>query len=181
MNSRDYFVLGCKLLGVYLVFTSFPYVCGLVATTFFRPADYNGISSRIMATTLYFQSLVIFGQIGLGIYFLRGGKLVYDLAYPSSAEIYAVNMKNTLQLGLKLLGMYFIIKGVPDILSHMSNFLASTRSPGWFGMLNDRMFITVVLLPNFAGIALGLYLLRTDNIFARIAINGKFSSERESE
>jgi hypothetical protein len=186
MNSRDYFVLGCKLLGVYLIFTSFPYVCSMIGTAFLesplsRPGSSDAQISRIVAIGLFIQWLIILGQIGLGIYFLRCGKLIHDMAYPSSGQTNVGNMNDALILGFKILGMYLIISSIPEIIWSISTYAASSMFPGWLSMLQDRRFTVISLLPKFGGIALGLYLFKTENIFTRIACGPKISSGRESD
>lgn len=181
MKNREYFVLGCKLIGVYLMFISFQQACSMIGATFFSQPETPKFASG-MKILLFFQWLSVIGQAVLGIYLLKYGKEVHNIAYPSDLDSKnETDLEGLLSLGFKLLGMYLIMISLRDLLSNIAFILATNKQPEWIGMPGDKRSVFYPLLPGVGGIALGLYLFKADNFFIQLAIGRNAEKSAEGD
>ena len=82
MIKKEYFVLGCKLLGVYCIFLSLPYFVTAIST-FFTPNQGGEYGKYLYITTVATRAIPVI-YIFLGIYLLKNGRTIHNYAYPDN-------------------------------------------------------------------------------------------------
>lgn len=169
MNSRDYFVLGSKLLGVYCLFLSIGHLAAAIMTL----PDYLGLSgeySRIMFLYRVVITVIPVLYLFFGFYLVKNGSAIHNLAYASpEPENVQMDVRDKFALFLKLLGMYLIVSYFPDMLKSISSYLTYTNAPEVYNLFQQKQFAYVTFAPSVAGVFLGFYLLRSGEVFVRIA------------
>jgi len=171
MNSRGYFILGTKLMGIWCLFMSILSL-GAAITTFAKVPKMGDDYANMMFLTTVVIRLIPVVYIFVGIYLLKNGTVIHNLAYPPS-EIQSQNfdLSEKFILCLKLLGVYLIVSYFPDLLKTISSYLTYSNAPAGFNLFREKQFAYVNFLPSVAGISLGFYLLRSGQIFIRLAFN----------
>ncbi|MGC9966581.1 MAG: hypothetical protein ABSE08_14355 [Syntrophobacteraceae bacterium] len=180
MSSRDYFVVGCKVVGLYCIFLSLNHFIKLV-DIYFTPIK---LPPELVWSVTNITITIIIPIIFLliGIYLIRNGKFVHDIAYPSlqttdvddsSDDLACENNKCELSmnciitLAFQFAGIYLILSNFPDLLKVMSYYIAKQHSSNLFQM----PYTYFNFLPSLGGMLLGIYLLRVNNLFTTLALN----------
>ncbi len=176
MNHKDYFVLGCKLFGIWC-FVWFLYYFLKVFPDYFLSLDVPDDVAPVLRISRLFGLLKPFILLALGVYLVSSGRFVHNLAYPTGAQQDLRNLRETFVLGLKLLGMYSIVSYIPQFLDVLSTFVIYSNSPKYMNTEHMREYVFVKALPTIAAIVLGLYLVKSGQVFIRIG----FAKAREGK
>ncbi len=168
MNPQDYFVLGCKLFGVYFLFEAIP---ALVATilTFVRPEGLTDELKTIYLASTIATRIIPIAYIAAGLYLIRGGSGFYRFAYPDGGG-YSDNLPDKFKVFLKLLGIYLIFTYFPTLLRTISSFLTYTHAPKFFTMFQEQQFTYVNAASSIWSVLFGIYLLRGGQFIVKIAL-----------
>jgi len=140
MSSRDYFIVGCKVVGVYCISTTFHYF--LIAVKLLLPPGHITPASSPWPNVVIYISMVIIYLL-LGFYLLMNGTFVHKLAYPTNPidddntsndnmdglDLNIPPIKDKLILGIHFAGIYLIIRNIPDAVFLGTMFIRyATRS-----------------------------------------------------
>jgi len=157
MTSRDYFIVGCKVLGVYCIFLSLEYFVHALSTFF---TVYTFPSN--MATNLFLAKMVLrlipIIYVVLGIYLLKDGQWIHNLAYPvaepengeedewdqdddSDVEKVkphddkeytdGISMSDKISLAFKFAGIYLILVNFPQVLARIEFYAVRMASTSY--------------------------------------------------
>ena len=178
MNSREYFILGSKLLGVWCLFMSILHL-GAAITTFADGPKMGEEFASLIFLTRFIMRLIPLVYILLGIYLLKSGTVIHNLAYPADGHaIHEMDLRGKFLLFLKLLGVYLIVSYFPDLLKSICSYLAYTNAPWAVDLFREKQFAYVNFLPSVAGILLGFYLLRSGQILVRLSFQPRDETEK---
>ena len=179
MTGKDYFILGCKLFGVYSLFMGVPLLFTVVPG-FFPPSTYMGADMQNIYTATIIVSLLIpIIYIVAGIYLLRNADHLYQYAYPegTSSEI---DIEGKFTLFIKMLGIYLIVSYFPDLLRTISSYFVYTNAPGVFDMMREKQFSYINAASSIWGVVFGIYLLIGGKYIVNLAL-GKIPANKEIE
>src|SRR3990172_7275773 len=103
MTGKDYFILGCKLFGIYCLVLAIPAILAVIPA--FTPVPGSNEDTRqIMRVLAIATGLLPVLYISSGFYLIRGGERLYQFAYPN--ETTNTNIpKEKLLLFVKMLGL----------------------------------------------------------------------------
>ncbi len=179
MSSRDYFVVGCKVVGLYCIFLSLNHFINLV-DIYFAPIKLQPeLVWRVTNITVMIIIPITF--LSTGIYMIRNGKFVHDIAYPSlpTTDVddsidylacqnsgYELSMNCIIRLAFQFAGIYLILSNFPGLLKVTSYYIAKQHSSNLFQM----PYTYFNFLPSLGGMLLGIYLLRPNNLLTRLAL-----------
>jgi hypothetical protein len=179
MTGKDYFILGCKLFGVYSLFMGVPLLITVVPG-FFPPENLGDMQNVYTATIIVSLLIPIIYIVG-GIYLLRGADHLYQYVYPegTSSEI---DIEGEFTLFIKMLGVYLIVSYFPVLLRTISSYFVYTNAPGGFDMMHERQFSYLNAASSIWGVAFGLYLLIGGKYIVNLALSKiKTSGEIEKD
>ena len=163
MNTKSYFLLGCKLFGIYCLFNGVPLLVNAILT-FFLPSDIpNEVQQAYYLTTIFMRLIPVLYVVA-GFYLLGGCAGLYKFAYPEKDED-KNDFKEKFVLALKIFGVYLIISYFPGLLRDISELLTKETAPPMYQMLTNQQFNIVSFTTNITGLVLGLYLLRSGKWF----------------
>ena len=169
MNTRDYFVMAAKILGIYSILSSVPYVAIGIQ---FASVPESALGSY---RSLYLISQIVawatpIALIFLGIFLLRDNHVIFGIAYPDEVAPSVSNNEDLFLLLIKLLGLFLIIDSFPDFLKTLSDWLIMVLLPKMAALfLGTRPRLDQVLM-NFVPLALGAYLFRNGRFVANIGL-----------
>ena len=168
MAGKDYFILGCKLFGIYCLVLGIPSLIAVIPT-FIQP---EGLSSEFhqlyMVTAITTRMIPVVYIIG-GLYLLFGGKRLFQLAYPEDFEI-SMNIKGKFTLFVKMMGIYLVVSYFPDFLKSISSYFAYTNAPRMFNMIREQQFTYLNAASSIFGVVFGFYLLKSGNFIINVAM-----------
>ncbi|MBM4338712.1 MAG: hypothetical protein FJ110_04125 [Deltaproteobacteria bacterium] len=168
MKSKDYFIVGSKLFGIWCLFQG---IVGVIAAipTFIYPPKLGPEMGRIyMATSLVGRIIPVLFIVS-GIYLLRGGNRLYGFAYPEKAE-QATDLEWKFILFVKMLGIYLLVVYIPDLLRTASECFVYLNAPPYLEMFRERQFTYLNAAPSVGGVLLGIYPLRSGRVFIRMGL-----------
>jgi len=168
MTGKDYFILGCKLFGVYSLFMGVTLLI-TAAPGFFPPKNLGDMQNVYTATIIVSLLISIIYIIG-GLYLLRDADHLYRYAYPedTSSEI---DIEEKFTLFIKMLGLYLIVSYFPDLLRTVSSYFIYTNAPAGFDMFHERQFSYLNAASSIWGVAFGLYLLIGGKYIINLALS----------
>lgn len=153
----------------------------------------------------------------LGIYLLKDGRFIHDLAYPQALPIEDeeenseqrnesdtandtvlqppvdegnannLTMPDKLILAFKFTGIYLILTNFPEVLKQIEGYIPRITSKNYsYGMseasrIYDKIFAHLFFLPSIGGIMLGIYLLRSDNLFIKLALKAPRKADADAD
>lgn len=167
MKPHEFFVLGCKLFGVYCFVLGVPAFATMIPT-FVQPQDITGEYKRMYTATVIATRLIPIIYIAMGINLIRGGKKLLRFAYPQGAE-YSDKTREKLNLFLRFLGVFLVISYFPNLLHTISSFIAYTNAPKYFDMFQERNFSYVNAASSIWGVGCGFYLLKGGRFIEKFA------------
>lgn len=173
MNMKNYFILGCKLFGIYCLFLGIPALVATI-TTFQQPPDMPADIARLyfLSNTVIRISPILY--IGAGLYLLIGGNGLYNLAYPEN-QAEQKEFEAKLTLFVKMLGIYITIIYLPELLSTISSYYTYSNAPPYYNLMQERQFAYSTAAENISGVILGLYLLRSGKFFIQLGLKNRKS------
>jgi hypothetical protein len=122
LDINHSFRLGAKLIALYYLILALPVLLGLVVSIL--PITAGGVGSLNVYGFAFLPALfspVILAVIG--IYILRDGALFQRLADSNDDSDSAEKMADCFALGVKLLGVHFVLGSIPTLSTTVSNFL----------------------------------------------------------
>jgi len=196
MSSRDYFVVGCKVVGIYCIFLSIAYLVHAVGT-FFYPADL----SPDMAWSLFVDKAVIriipIVDLTLGIYLLMNGRVIHNIAYPqthdndtsitvedvtSQGTCEVLSITSKLILAFQFAGLYLVITNFHDLLKTSSYLFTRSQISTVYSMPSlEKVTTYSQFLSSLGGTILGIYLLKPSNVLIRLALREPPKSDVNDE
>lgn len=179
MKARDYFMLGCKLFGIWCLFKGITGLIGVIPT-FISPGDLSPEIKKIYQVTTIVYQLIPILFFAAGIYLLRGGRNLYKFAYPEeTAE--GTELEEKFAVFVKMLGIYLLVVYIPDFLATISNYFVYSNSPGYLDMMQERRFAYLNAAPSIGGVLTGLYCLKSGKLFIKWAMQSLQAEEVEGE
>ncbi len=168
MNGKDYFILGCKLFGVYCLVLGVPTIL-LTIPTFIQPMGLDLKYKKIMmATVIATRLLPVFYIIG-GFYLLRGGERLYQLAYPDET-VHTELLEGKLLLFIKMLGLFLIVNYFPVLLQTISSYITYTTAPMYYDLMQQQQFTYLNAASSVWGVGVGIYLLKDGGFVAKVTL-----------
>lgn len=166
MGHREYFLLGCKLFGVYCLFLGLPALADTIPTFFstgplLDESYRQALMARNIATRLI-PLIYIFG----GLYLLRSSDRLHRFAF-GHGEIITDGLEMKFTLFIKFLGIFLFITYVPDLLQVISSYLYNSNAPGYLNTTEEKAFFLINLASSLWVVFFGLYLLRGGNVLIR--------------
>jgi len=170
MKARDYFVLGSKLFGIWCLFQG---IVGLIAVipTFMSPDKLGPEMNRIYIVTAIVSRIIPVLFIVAGIYLLRAADRLYEFAYPGEGG-QGTDLESKFVLFVKMLGIYLLVRYIPDLLRTASECFVYLNAPPYFEMFRERQFTYLNAASSIGGVLLGIYLLRSGKVFIRMGLKG---------
>jgi len=167
MNQKDYFVVGCKLFGIWCFVLFLQYFFRIFPDYVLVKNIPDDIADFFRITRLFevLKPIVLFA---LGVYLIRFGRFVHRLAYPGELSRAKLNRMDSFILALKILGMYLIIANIPYLLEILSRYILYTNSPKYMSTTNMKEYVIANVLPTLGALILGFYLVKGGNFFVRI-------------
>jgi hypothetical protein len=188
MSSRDYFVVGCKVIGIYCIFRSIEYFVHAIGT-FFYPADLSPDMAWSLFVTKTVLRLIPIAYLLLGVYLLKNGRVIHNMAYPPNHDIDVntndvddipqddgdtLSMTSKIVLAFQFAGLYLIITNFPNLINTSSFIFTQLNTSKVYSMPSQVWFEKVTtysqFLPSLGGMLLGIYLLKANNLFIRLAL-----------
>jgi len=188
MSSRDYFVVGCKVVGLYCIFRSIDYFVHAFGT-FFYPANLSPEMAWSLLVTKTVLRLIPIVYLLLGVYLVKNGRVIHNMAYPpnqdngvntndadaiSQHDGDALSITAKIVLAFQFAGLYLIITNIPDVIKTSSFYFTQSNTSQVYTMPSHAWFEKVTsysqFLPSLGGMLLGIYLLKANNVFIRLAL-----------
>jgi len=168
MDARFYFVLGSKLIGLYCLVLAVIYFVPVIGSFFSRtdqrgPTDYFAI--------IYFALILTPVLLtGIGLYLIKDGALVHNLAFPENGSELTVGMESLFTLAIKLYGVFLTASSLPPLLKVLSNFIFFANMPYDFSnTVADSLGIKTDFLPYLSSLLLGIYFVLRGERVTRLA------------
>jgi hypothetical protein len=177
MTSRDYFIVGCKLFGVWCFVLFLTDIFRVIRTLFVQQNLSPDIAGFWRLTKL-FGILKVASFFGLGVYLIRYGDFVHNIAYPNDTYSDHMTLRETFTLALKLLGMYLIIIYIPYFLDVLSRYIVYINSPKYIDMTDTRDFLLMTVSPTVGAIILGIYLVKSGDFFSKIGLRSTHKKDQ---
>jgi hypothetical protein len=166
MNGKDYFILGCKLFGVYCLVLAVPAILAAIPS-FVSPGGTEEYRKIMMVRAIAMRLLPVIYVIG-GFYLIRGGERLYRFAYPE--ETVHVNLlEGKLLLFVKMLGLFLVVNYFPVLLQTILSYITYTTHP-LYNLMQEQQFTYLNAASSVWGVGVGIYLLKGGKFVAKIAL-----------
>ncbi len=179
MKTRDYFILGSKLFGIWCLFQGIAALIG-TASTFFTPSVVDAEYQRMYMIATVTARLIPVLFIATGIYLLRGGSHLYKFAYPDETDETA-EIEEKFTVFVKMLGIYLLVIYIPDLLKAISSFITYMNAPPYYDMFREKGFTVVHAASSIGGVITGLYCLKSGQLFIKWAMQSLPTYEKADE
>lgn len=180
---KTFFQAGLKLIGVLTIIWGFTQVVPVIFQFFSvynQPDMMTGNDLRYYRFSLIFQVVYPILLLFIGIYLLKGGEAIVELAFHDSNEKNRDRTGLWFVLFMKLAGLALIIYSLPKTFQIISNimFVSSVYS---VGTSEQTKSIVQNLTSTIINLLLGLYLLRSGKVFYKLGFTGQEDSNNETE
>jgi hypothetical protein len=169
MDLRYYFVLGSKLIGLYCLVLALIYFVPIVPS-FFAKSVYQQEEAgyyRIIYLAFVLTPILL---AAVGLYLIRGGGFIHDLAFPENSTTSTIEMEHLFTLGIKLYGVFLAAGSIPHLLKLLSNYIFVANLPYDFSnTVADNMGIKTDFMPYLASMILGVYFVLRGGTITRLA------------
>ena len=167
MNLKDYFILGCKLLGVYCIILSIPHLFYAI-TTFFPVQSVGPEFEKILFFEKLITRILPAVYIFIGVALIKNSEQIFSYAYSSQPEDDIGLPREKFRLFLKMLGMYLIANYLPPMIKSITAYFTYSNAPEVFSLLTQRQYTSTNFLPSLVAIVFGIYLLKSGNFFIHL-------------
>jgi len=168
MKPRDYFILGCKLFGVWCLLQGIFSLIGTIPT-FMKAPDLGSELQEIYMVTIVVTRLIPILYIALGIYLLRDGSQLFRFAYPDDDENIS-DLEEKFKVFIKIFGIYLLVTYIPDLLKTISSFITYNHAPRYMEMGRELNYMSVNSASSIGGVIAGLYCLKSGKIFIKLGL-----------
>lgn len=173
ITRQDYFIIGCKLLGVYCFVDAIPAIFNIVPM-FIAFGNYPPDMSR---PTMIVKILAIVSPVAYclaGYFLLTSGRKLYEKIY--SKDKFEKSVIEKFKLFMKMLGLFFLITYTTRFLGVLSDFLFQLFSPAYMDMFTQTQNVYTNLLPSSFGMLIGAYLLVSGKLFITIGFKNRINT-----
>ena len=170
MTAKEYFILGCKLFGVYCLVLAISGVLSVflgVIEIVRGYQDMSRLSAMVIPVLLIGQCFPLIYMVS-GIYLLTSGEAFYKFAYPGENK--GVVPGDKFLLYLKMLGIFLVLKYVPDFIKFISQLVFIVISPPYITLGEATRSGLSNFVVSLWGIMFGLYLVRDGQWVAKMAL-----------
>lgn len=146
MKIKDYFILGCKLLGVYCLFLSVPHILNAVTTFFPLPMtspDFEKIVFFERLITRIIPAIYLF----IGIALIKNSEQIFSFAYRLHPEANFNLSPEKFRFFLKMLGMYLIANYFPALIKSISGYFTYTNASKVWDLITQRRYTSTNFFP----------------------------------
>jgi hypothetical protein len=176
MTGKDYFILGCKLFGIYCLVLAIPAILAVIPAFTSVPGS-NEDTRQIMRVVAIATSILPVLYISSGFYLIRGGDRLYQFAYPNETTNTNISEEKLL-LFVKMLGLFLIIGNVPELLRSLSYYITQRIQP-MYNLLTEQQFTYLNAAANIWGVIVGIYMLKGGRFIAKVALKTFPHSQHE--
>jgi hypothetical protein len=168
MDLRYYFVLGSKLIGLYCLVLALIYFVPVVPSFFGQGYQREEAGYyRIIYLSFILTPILL---AAFGLYLVRGGDFIHDLAFPENSTTSTIGMEHLFTLGIKLYGVFLVAGSIPHLLKLLSNYVFVANLPYNFSnTVADNIGIRTDFMPYLASMILGVYFVLRGETITRIA------------
>jgi hypothetical protein len=169
MDLRYYFVLGSKLIGLYCLVLALIYFVPIIPSFFVKTIYQQEEAGYYRIIYLAFILTPIF-LAGLGLYLIRDGGFIHDLAFPQNNTTATIEMEHLFTLGIKLYGVFLAADSIPHLLKLLSNYIFVVNLPYDFSQTAaDHIGMKTDFMPYLASLILGGYFVLKGETITRVA------------
>ena len=163
MTSKQYFILGCKLFGVYFIVQAVSGLLSIIPFIVQIPQGAVNIAGLMLTQPLIF--------IAAGGYLIVAGEALYKFSYPEGSGDINLSEEKFL-LYLKMLGVFMVFKYIPDFLKVLSEIFAVAIMPSYISRATEQRFMIANFAPSIWGVFAGIYLVKNGHSVAKYALKG---------
>lgn len=166
MKPQDYFIIGCKLFGIWCLFQG---IIGLVGTipTFFSPTTMDSNILDIYKATVIVNRLIPILYIICGIYLLKNSPFFYRFACSGTVEDISP-LEEQFTIFVKMLGLYLLVIYITDLMQLISSWFVYSHAPVYVDMIKEKQYVYTNAASTITAVLLGFYLLKSGKIFIRL-------------
>jgi hypothetical protein len=169
MNQKEYFILACKVFGIYCLVLSLHQIT-VSFPVFFLSGDYPDDMKRYLKVSQLHAWLSPAILLVIGIYLIKDGRILHKLAYPYIDDELNMDLRGVFKLFLKMLGVFLIVTRIPQFLEVISRYFAYTNAPKYLGTMENKEFVYIYGLESIVTILCGFYLLLRGDFFLKIGL-----------
>lgn len=170
MKAKDYFVIGCKILGVYCVALSIPSFLAFIHSAI------GSFSASVNFRNIFFSAAPFLANVALGVYLLAGGEAIYRLTYPEEEQILELSAER-FSLCLKLLGLWMVANSLPAFFMTLLMMGVGVVVPAYFAEAYNVRYILTTILSQIWSLFFGIYLIKDGRYFIDMAYGSANSKQ----
>lgn len=169
MDTRQSFTVGAKLIGLYYLVLAVPVLLGFVIRIMpMLGGDGENLRQFGFAILPALVAPIVLGMVG--IYFLRDGALFQRWTDSMDDIDTSDKMADYFALGVKLLGVYFVLGNIPTLSQTLANFVfVATSDYSSAAGVAEGLGMRTNFLPSIVLILFGLVLLVRGPLLTRWA------------
>jgi len=169
MDSKNYFLIGTKLIGLFYLIFALPVLLGIIPMIFYMTLGWDPTTRMFEAqAVLLLLSPILLG--GIGIQLLRNGSFLSRLALKDGSDERSSQTAEFFTVGVKLYGIYLCVANIPAFLSSLSHFLFVANSSYGVGRgVTEGLGLRTNFLPALVSIMFGVLLFFRGELLSRWA------------
>ena len=182
-QPKTFFYAGLKIIGVLAIIWSFSQIVPVIFqfySVYNQPDMMTGNDLRYFRFSLIFQVVYPILLFAIGIYLLKSGEAIVQLAFHDSYEESENRIGVLFVLFMKLAGLILMIYALPTAFQILSNVIF-VSSAGTVGTSDQIQFIMYHLVTTIINLLLGLYLLKSGKIFYWLGFAKQKDSDEETK